>query len=410
MAGVGPQDGTVGSGALAGITVLELGMVMQVPLAGQMLGDLGAEVIKVERLPPGEILRTLDPVARETGAMSAYYAALCRNKRSLCLDIKAPDGHAALLRLIDRADVVIHNFRPGVMERLGLGWEALEQRNPRLVYAAGFAFGETGPMARMPGQDMLAQAYSGLARSGLSDDETPRLSNTPVIDYVTAATLTQGILAALIERGRSGRGQKVTSSLLDTAMAVQVLEAATLGLRNERTSWTKHAMILPTRDGWIIVLTLFRPNPVRSLCEAFGLPDLSLEEPFTTYDGQVAHLGLVKERFAPLFAERTTAECIERLGAKDVLCAPVNTLKEALATPQVRGNGSLWDIPVPGAGSVPLMGNPLHLSRTPARLDEPPAELGAHGPAVLASFGFGEEDIAALRRSGALHVPSGGDK
>jgi crotonobetainyl-CoA:carnitine CoA-transferase CaiB-like acyl-CoA transferase len=405
MISSGRQDDVEGGGALAGVIVLELGMVMQVPLAGQMLGDLGADVIKVERLPPGEILRTLDPAARETGAMSAYYAALCRNKRSLSLDIKAPDGRAALLRLIDQADVLIHNFRPGVMERLGLGWEELEERNPRLVYAAGFAFGPTGPMAHMPGQDMLAQAYSGLARSGLADDEVPRLSNAPVIDYVTAATLTQGILAALLERSRSGRGQKVTTSLLDTAMAVQVLEAATMGIRSERTSWTKHAMILPTRDGWIIVLTLFRPNPLSSLCDAFGLPDLSREAPFATYDDQVANLSIIKERFAPLFAERTTAECIERLSAQDILCAPVNTLEQALEAPQVRENGSIWEIPVPGVGPRLLMGNPLHLSRTPAHLEVPPAELGAHGPAVLASFAFGTEEIAALRRSGVLHVP-----
>lgn len=136
-------------GALNGITVLELGMVMQVPLAGQMLSDLGARVIKVERLPPGEILRTLDPIALEQGGMSAYYAALGRNKESVSLDLKTAAGKDILMKMVESADVVLHNFRPGVMERLGFGYEELEKLNPRIVYAVGYAFGDVGPMAHM---------------------------------------------------------------------------------------------------------------------------------------------------------------------------------------------------------------------------------------------------------------------
>lgn len=390
--------------ALSGVTVIELGMVMQVPLAGQMLGDLGADVIKIERLPPGEILRTLDPVGFGTGKMSCYYAALCRNKRTLSLDIKSADGHAALLRLIAKADVLLHNFRPGVMERLALDYKTLREHNPRLIYAAGFAFGEEGPMAGLPGQDMLAQSFSGLARSGRDDNEMPHLANAPLIDYITACSLTQGILAALLERERSGEGQMVTTSLLDNALAAQTLETSSLSMHGLRTSWIKYSMMMRTADGWLCVLTLFRDNPAQAICQAFGEPDLSQRPEFSTYEHQVANLPALADHFRPIMARLTTTECVERLSHQDVLCAPVNTLEEALSHPQIVANQALWNVEIKDYGSVRLASNPVKLSRTPPALHRSPTAVGEDSESVLSSFGFSDAEISALREKGHLHV------
>jgi crotonobetainyl-CoA:carnitine CoA-transferase CaiB-like acyl-CoA transferase len=392
----------LGSGALAGIVVLELGMVMQVPLAAQMLGDFGADVIKIERPGTGDILRTLDPIANEAGTLSAYYAALGRNRRSVCLDIKQPEGLEALLRLIDRADVLIHNFRPGVMERLGLGYDAVSARNPRLVYAGGYAFGETGPMSRFPGQDMLAQAFSGFAMSGRSGEERPELANPPLMDYATAVSLTQGILAALIERGRSGRGQAVATSLFEVAICIQTLELASRTVHGRDTSWVRHAMIFKVSDGWIVVLTLFRDNPLKLLCHAFGQADLSTEERFATAELQIANKAEIQAIFAPLLAAGNSADALARLGAVDLLCAPVNDLSSAIDHPQTEANGTVWEIDVPGRGPVKVAGNAVRLSRTSPAYFRAPTTLGAHNREVLDQFGFAESEIEGLERGGVL--------
>ncbi|MBB3952842.1 CaiB/BaiF CoA transferase family protein [Aureimonas jatrophae] len=390
--------------ALKGIQVVELGMVMQVPLAGQMLGDLGADVIKVERLPPGEILRTLDPIGFGTGKMSCYYAALCRNKRTLSLDIKSEKGRAALLRLIDTADVLLHNFRPGVMERLGLDYETLRSRNPRLIYAAGSAFGSEGPMASLPGQDMLAQSFSGLARSGRDDDAPPQLVNSPMIDYLTASSLTQGILAALLERGRSGEGQMVSTSLFDNALAVQVLETASLAMHRTRTSWIQYSMMFRTSDGWLCVLTLFRDNPAKGICEAFDQPDISTRAEFATYRLQVENLAALEDHLSPIVKTFSTAECVDRLSQQNVLCAPINTLEDALSHQQATTNEALWEVEIAGYGPVRLAGNPVKLSRTPPTMRFPPADVGENSVEILSSLGFSDLEIDDLTSSGLLHV------
>ena len=383
--------------ALDGIVVLELGMVMQVPLAAQMLGDFGADVIKIERPAPGDILRTLDTVGRDRGEMSCYYAALCRNKRTLCLDIKEAQGRDALLRLVDRADVLLHNFRPGVMERLGLGFADIHRRNPRLIYAAGSAFGESGPMADLPGQDMLAQSFSGLAMSGVEPGESPRLNNTPAVDYVTAVSLTQGILAALVERQRSGRGQMVSTSLFDVALAMQTLEISSQEIYGYRTSWLRQAMVYRTQDGWLTVLTLFRDNPLQKLCSAFEIEDLSQNPKFATTDLQIQHLREIEKMFVPVFARFKSADCMARLAKVDILCAPVNDVADVVDHPQTIHNGTIWDVPIPGQKAARLAGNPVRLSRTPPKVYRQPTALGADSDGVLASFGFSPEEIQALR-------------
>jgi crotonobetainyl-CoA:carnitine CoA-transferase CaiB-like acyl-CoA transferase len=395
------QEGPI-RGALSDVLVIELGMVMQVPLAGQMLADYGARVIKVERPGSGDILRTLDTAANEHGTMSCYYAALCRNKYSVSIDIKQPKGLAVLLKMLDQADVLIHNFRPGVMERLGLGYSDLAERNPRLVYAGGYAFGEAGPMSKFAGQDMLAQAFSGFTMSSVGTQEEPKLSNPPLMDYSAAVSLTQGILAALIERSRSGKGQAVSTSLFEVAIGMQTLELASKTMHGTETSWVRHAMVYRAIDGWVVVLTLFRDNPLQMLCKAFGVEDLSQQARFSDVELQIANKATIEELFTPLFAGKSVTEILDRLSRVDILCAPINRLSEVLDHPQTEANGSIWTIDVPGHGEMRVAGSAVRLSRTPATYRRPPTWMGADNEQVLRTFGFNAAEIRALERSNIL--------
>jgi|UPI0007844FC3 crotonobetainyl-CoA:carnitine CoA-transferase CaiB-like acyl-CoA transferase len=393
---------TSGKGALTGIVVIELGMVMQVPLAGQMLADYGARVIKVERPGSGDILRTLDPIANERGTMSCYYAALCRNKYAVCLDIKQPAGLAALLRMIDQADVLMHNFRPGVMERLGLGYADLAKRNPGLIYAGGYAFGEDGPMSKFPGQDMLSQAFSGFTMSGRGAQEEPKLSNPPLMDYSAAVSLTQGILAALVERGRSGEGQAVSTSLLEVAIGMQTLEIASKTMHGAETSWVRQSMVYRAKDGWVVVLMLFRDNPLQLLCRAFDVADLSAEDRFGNVELQIANKSAIQELFAPHFAGQSVRDILDRLSRVDILCSPINHLSDVLHHPQTEANASIWTIDVPGHGDMRVAGSAVRLSRTPAAYRRSPTWVGADNEQVLRSFGFDVAEIDGLQQSNIL--------
>lgn len=385
------------AGALDGIVVLEVGMVMQVPLAGQMLGDLGANVIKIER-PQGEISRDLDVEATRVGGMSAYYAAMGRNKRTVSLDLKNPAAIEIFLELVDRADVLLHNFRSGVMERLGLGYAQVSARNPRLIYAEGYGYGEAGPLVDRPGQDMLAQAFSGLARNGaVTPEDPPQLMNSPVVDHGAAMSLVQGVLAALIERQRSGKGQKISTSLYDVALAFQLCEVASENIYGVKTNWLRQAMFLRTADGWVAVVFLFRSNPLGLMCKALGIPDMSTRPELATRDLQVENLRGIQEECAHAFAVLTTSEVVERLSAVDLLCAPVNEIEQVVKHEQTAENGIMWRVEVPGRGAVPLVGLPVRMSRTPPGVRVHPATVGAATDEVLGEFGFSAQAIDAAR-------------
>lgn len=388
--------------ALEGILVLEFGIVMQVPLAAQMLGDYGADVIKIER-PDGDLMRYLDKSLDDTDGIGTYYTAVGRNKRVIGIDVKSPSGREAVLRLVDRADVILHNFRPGVMEKLGLGYDDLSKRNPRLIYAVGYGFGENGPMAELPGQDLLAQSYSGFAMSGVEDGMPPRFSNSPIMDYTTAVTLTQGILAALVERHRSGKGQLVSTSLLDVALNTQMIEIAGWSIHGIRASWLRQSMLFETIDGWILVLTLFRDNPLQLLCQAFGCDDMSKDPALSTREQQLERLSEIKEKFASLFRSETVQTCSERLARVDILFSPVNRIEGSLTSEQVLANGTMWDVQISRSRKVRLAGSPVKLSRSQPRLSRPPAAPGTHTDEVLREFGFEDTDIAAMRKSGAAY-------
>ncbi|TRZ95192.1 MAG: CoA transferase [Rhodocyclaceae bacterium] len=383
-------------GILTGITVIELCEIFQGPLAGQSLADFGARVIKVERPPVGDPLRAGDFYATEHHLMSGYFAATNRNKESVCLDLKSEAACQTLHSLLDRADVLLHNYRPGVMERLGFGYEALAEKNPRLIYAAASGFGDTGPMAETAGQDLLIQSISGIASKGTAKTGEPNYLNVPLTDYASGMLMVQGVLLALLERAQSGRGQKISISLFDTAVSMQSLEAASLLNYDYETRWFDRSLNFAAKaaDGWLTVLGFFRPNPLQLICQALGISDLSAELGLPTDREQLARRAEISELLAPSFLKFTAADAVARLQAAGLLCAPVLTYDQTLRLPQVANNGMLKTLSVPGQADMTVVDHPLRLSRTPHELRSAPPKLGQHTRAVLADLGLSDEQIA----------------
>lgn len=382
---------------LNGITVLELCEVYQGPLAGQSLADFGARVIKVERGPVGDPLRGGDFYATERKLMSSYFAAANRNKESICLNLKAEAGREALRSLVKTADVLLHNYRPGVMERLGFGYEALAAINPSLIYAAASGFGETGPMAEMAGQDLLIQSISGIATKGAIPTGSPNFLNVPLTDYASGMLLTQGVLLALIERAKSGKGQKVTVSLLDAAISMQSLEAASALNYGYETRWFDRALnfAIEAADGWLTVLGFFRENPLQLICKAVDISDLSEEMGLRSAAEQLVQRNAIVERLRPAFRKFKVADAVSRLQAEGVLSTPILGFDDALALPQVSHNGMIRTVPVEGQENMRVIDHPVRLSRTPQTIRRGPPRLGEHTHDVLAELGMTEEQIRA---------------
>lgn len=383
---------------LQGLTVLELCEVYQGPLAGQCLGDFGARVIKIERGPLGDPLRAGDFHAAECGLMSSYFAAANRNKESICLDLKTEDGREALLALVARADVLLHNYRPGVMEKLGLGYEDLSVLNPRLVYACASGFGESGPWAQMAGQDILIQSLSGIAAR---PEGGPQYVNAPLSDYASGMVLVQGVLLALLERVQSGSGQKVSVSLVDTAVSIQSLEAAAELNYGLETRWIDRALNFPieARDGWITVLGFFRDNPLQLICRALDIEDMSETMGLPTAAEQRAHRDMIVDQLAPVFRSHGVDELVQRLQAEGILCAPVLPFSKTLQWPQLHHNGMIRTVPAQGQPDMQVIDHPLRLSRTPHTVRRGPPRLGEHTETVLAELGW---DAARARAAAGL--------
>jgi crotonobetainyl-CoA:carnitine CoA-transferase CaiB-like acyl-CoA transferase len=396
------------SRALEGVRVLELCEVMQGPLAGQALGDLGADVIKVERATRGDTMRVLDRSAAENGRMSSYFASLNRNKRSIGLDLKTPGGMRVLHRLLERTDVLLHNYRPDAVRRLGLSYADLVQRYPRLIHASASGYGPDGPLAHKPGQDMLAQSISGLARAFAAPGRRSVLNPTAHVDYASGMALVQGVFAALYERERSGHGQEVSVNLLDTAVSMQMMEVAAHTMYGEELNWVTqwYGGTFDTTDGVISVLGLFRDNALRLICSALGIEDLSLRPELATTELQARNRDIANAVIAPVVARLSSEEALERFGSVDVLCAPQLTIQEALRHPQVRHNGLLVEVDVADQFRAQLVGYPIRLSRSPGTVRRPVPRLGQDTLDVLRELGLDAEEIDRLGEEGTIRTPA----
>ncbi|MDA8747113.1 CoA transferase [Litoreibacter sp.] len=376
---------------LGGTRVIDFTQVMLGPCATQMLGDFGADVIKVERPGSGDLSRNFFGESSEEAMNNAVFASLNRNKRSIEIDTKSEQGRQQVLDLVRTADVVVDNFRAGVMDRLGFGYDALSKINPRIICASGTGYGATGPYAHKGGQDVLAQAMSGVMDK-TQDPAIPKsIYPTTLCDYSAGMHLVQGVLAALLMREKTGRGQQVGVSLYDSMIAMQMQEAAQWSKHAEVLNWAAMPLtgVFDTTDGAIVIVGAFKANPLQDICTALELDDLSPGYPIL--EVQRANKPFLQQTFRDRIATNSSAYWLERLEAQDLLCAPVRSLGDALDDAQTEINDMLCPIDHPVLGQMTVVGSPVHLSEVPMQVRRLPPRLGEHTDEVL-------QDLAARLR------------
>jgi len=405
-------------GALSHIRVLDLSRVLAGPWAGQILGDLGAEVIKVERPGSGDDTRHWGPpflkdAQGENTAEAAYYLSANRNKQSLTLDFTQPEGQRIVRELVVQSDVLLENFKVGGLAAYGLDYESLKAINPRLIYCAITGFGQNGPYATRAGYDFMIQGLGGLmSLTGRSDAEEgagPVKVGVALTDILTGLYATVGVLAALAHRERTGEGQHIDTALLDVQVAClgnQALNYLTTGVAPQRMG-NAHPNIVPyqdfpTADGDII-LTVGNDGQFRKFAEVAGHPEWADDPRFASNKARVAH----RAELIPLIRQatvfRTTTEWLAALECAGVPCGPVNDLAQVFADPQVRHRGLEVGMPHPLAGSVPQVASPLRLSASPVSYRHAPPLLGEHSEALLQRLlGLSGQQIAALRQAGVI--------
>jgi formyl-CoA transferase len=375
---------------LDGVKVVDFTQVMMGPCATQMLADYGADVIKVERPGTGDLSRTSIP-DDPAGLQGPVFCSLNRNKRSIVLDTRQPRGRDAALKLIERSDVVVNNFRAGVMERMGFGYEALSRLNPRLIYAVGTGYGLTGPHVHKGGQDALAQAMSGVVARRADPSLPLSVPGTAFADYAAGMHLVQGVLLALLQREKTGRGQLVSVSLFDSMIAAQMQEGTMHLMRQRELNWAAMPLsgAFETSDGALVLVGAFKTDPLRDIATALELPTLRDDPRFASFALQVKNRAALQKIFGDRFRQNTTAHWLERLDAQDLLCARVSPLSETLADPQVAINQMVLEAPGPEE-TLRVVGSPVHLSDAPVKIRMVPPKLGQHTTAVLGELGLAE--------------------
>ena len=396
-------------GPLTGIRVLDLSQGAAGPVAAMLLGDLGADVVKVEP-PGGEWGRGLGPPF--LGGTAAAFLGMNRNKRGVVVDLKAEGGAEVVVRLAARSDVMLESFRPGVAERLGIGYETVAAVNPRLVYATISAFGREGPWRDRPGVDGIVQAIGGIMSVTGTEDGGPVKVGVPAADMVAGIFSSQAIVAALYARERTGRGQRVDLSLLEALLAFQVvplsmyLASGTPPRRmGSAAPYSAPNEAYPTADGWIQVAA-YTPARWPRLCEALGRPELVDDPRFATNADRVANRDELRRELEPTFRTRTTKEWLVELEGVDVLCGPILTYPELLAEDHVTRIGALPGYDQPGVGTLRAVVEPARFSDTGAgHRRAAPLVPGEDTRQVLMGAGFEPDEVDDLIRRGVV-VPA----
>ena len=365
---------------LSDIVVLDLSRVLAGPHCTMILGDLGATVIKVEQPGKGDDTRHFGPpyIAGE----SAYYLGLNRNKHSILIDFSTPEGKERLLKLLNTATVLVENFRPGTLERQGLGYEALRAINPGLIYCSISGYGQTGPYALRPGYDFVAQAESGIMSVTGEVDGDPQRVGSPVGDISAGIYACIAILAALRVRDRTGKGQYIDISLLETTTSLLSNVASNYLISGEEAPrlGNGHPNIVPyqafrTRDGYVVV-SCGNDRLYQALCQLLGREDLAKDPSFATNPQRVRNREQLVPALQEEFLHRSTEEWLPELRAAGIPCGPINTVSQIFHDPHIQARNFVWECEHPTAGKMKLSGSPIHLSETPTRLYKAPPLLG----------------------------------
>ena len=394
------------TGPLAGIRVIDLTRVLSGPFCSMMLGDMGAEVIKIERPSAGDDTRAFAPPYQ--GEESAYFLSVNRNKKSLALDMKQDAAKEVLWKLVENADVIIENFRPGAAARLGFGYKDVAARNPGIIYGSISGFGDTGPGAKRPGYDLVIQGESGIMDITGDPDSPPTKMGTSIADMVAGMMLSQGILAALNARHVIGKGQHVKVSMLEALASLLTYQASNYyatGITPKRRG-NAHPSIVPYEtfqagDGWLNV-AVANDSLWQKFCDAADKPEWKDHPNYAAAPDRVQNRDEIMPLITEVLKTKTRAEWIARLDAAGVPCGAIATVQEICESETLKARGMIWEMDHKTAGVVKTIANPIEFTGTKLATPAPPPRLGEHADEILASAGYDAATISALKDQGVI--------
>jgi len=391
---------------LDGIKVVEIGVAMAAPFCGMMLGDYGADVVKIERVGTGDDSRSWPPFFH--GEMGHYFAAVNRNKRSIALDLKTDEGSEIAQKLIGDADVVVQNYRVGALERAGLGFDEMSERNPRLIYCSISGFGREGPRRTEGANDLFMQAFSGgMSVTGEADGD-PAKMGISVADIGAGLFAAFGVAAALEERHRTNAGQHVNISLLDGQLAMLSYHLTAFfasgvvpSPQGSGTGFGVPYQAFATADDWVVV-AVFNETMWRSLCDGIGMPSWVDDPRFCGMLERVKHRDVLIAALSEVLRTESSEHWVAELGTRGVPCTRINRIDQIVEEPQVRGSGIIAEVDVPDLGPLRMAGPPLHFGEASGEVAMPPPHLGEHSRTILEELGFASDVVARLESSGVV--------
>src|SRR5256712_1047491 len=378
------------------LSVVALSRILLGPVCSMLLADMGAEVIKIEPPPLGDDSRQWGPPF--IGGISTYFLSINRNKKSLGLNLKTEEGRRILWKLIERADVVIENFRPGVLEKLGFGYEAVAKVQRRLIYCSISGFGHTGPYRDRPGYDVIAQGESGMMDLTGFPDGPPAKLGASLADVVAGLYAFNGICLALLARHKTGKGQHVDVSLLDgmvSTLTYHALIYLSTG-RSPKRAGTRHPSIVPyesfqAKDGFVNI-AVTNQKQWENFCRVLGFPEIAGDPRFEAMEARLANYGELRPMIERVISRMTRTEVMAAMLEVGIPAGPINTVGEALEDPQIHARDMVIELTHPDYGPLRLLGIPIKLSDTPGIVENPPPKFGEHNREVLRILGFEEEE------------------
>ena len=389
---------------LEDLYVVDLSRILSGPVCTMQMADMGAQVIKVEPPPSGDDSRQWGPPF--IGGISTYFLSVNRNKKSLGLNLKTETGRQILWKLIERADVVIENFRPGVLDKLGFGYDAVAKANPRTVYCSISGFGQTGPYRDRPGYDVIAQGESGMMDLTGYPDGPPAKLGASLADIVAGLYAFNGICLALLARHKTGKGQLVDISLLDgmvSTLTYHALIYLTTG-RSPKRAGTRHPSIVPyesfqARDGFVNI-AVTNQKQWENFCEVLALPAMARDERFESMKARLTHYSELRTIIDRVISKMTRAEVMNALSEVGIPAGPINTVGEILEDPHMHAREMVVELTHPEYGPLKTLGIPIKLSDTPGGVENAPPKFGEHNQEVLRAVGYRDDDIALFEKEG----------